>query len=372
MYVRQGRFLEAAKSFEKELQIMRGDFGSNSTASSVPFTVSDSPVVGAKNGSGSGGLEVEMDVKGGGNEGEEGPVSRALSNDTALNPPQSLPSNATTPDSTSTAPERKNLSPKEKLKVVALHKRLGAIYAGQLLDVKAAAGHFESVLDLGGDMDRDMRMFFAKNAALLSGTEGDRPVSGLSGSDDTVEAPSVPLEGVKVLRGESSSNDTRGANNSATSSAAKNQGSDSSSAQNRTAKLSPLISPTTPPRATERAGFRNRWVVRSEPVVEPAGGEGEGPGVGQGTDGPVRGMKMGGMGGMRGNEGAAGGGEGLSVGDEGDSRGKGGGNAGESSFESQVRMNEEFEDDDGSGGGGASRAGQSSVLSSLSSSRRGR
>ena len=368
MYVRQGRFLEAARSFEKEIRIMRGDLGPNSTSHSVPLNVSDTQGVGAKNDSR--GAQIEGDMRGDGGEG--GPISPSLLNGTTPTPPSSLPSsNTTMPDSTSPPLERKVLTPKEKLKLIALHKRLGVIYAGQLSDVKAAAVHFESSLDLGGDMDRDMRMFFAKNAVFLSSPKGDRPVSELSSLEDTVEATSVPLEGGKVILSENSINDTSSANSSRSSSNVKDH-SDSSSVQNRTgtAKLSPLLSPTTPLRGTERAGFRNRWVVRSDPVEEPAG-EGEGLGGGQGTDRPVGGMKMGGMGGMRGNEGAGGGGgEGFSVGDEGDSRGKGG-VEGESSFESQVRMNEEFEDDSG-GAGGGSRTGQSSVLSSLSSSRRGR
>ena len=373
MHLRQGKYSEAAESFETELRLITGDLGPDSSVSDLnSSTASNSTMEGASR---------EQDVSSGGHaetrnvtalNGSAVPVPAPHSNDTAAAVSNGTDTAAAAGRVLAAAPiarKEKVMTAQEKAKAKALHMKLGKIYATQLLDVSAAASHYERAMDLGGDLDRDMRTFFAKNALELSasakakreaderqqGRERDGEAGGVGGEKAEIGVNSTSTG---TLSNNSSSNSN---SNSSSSSGSADQSSPLGAKAPVVPKPDPLA-PSSPPRLTERAGFRNRWVVRSDPVEEIA------EAVGQGQEEAPRGMKMGGIkigdsGGMadpRGGQDQGGGEEGA--------RGAGG----ESAFEAQVRQNEEFEDEEG---GSAPRGGQgekSSVLSGLSSSRRGR
>ena len=255
--------------------------------------------------------------------------------------------------------------------------RLGNIYGNYLLDLKLAAFNYEKTLDYGGDMTKEIRMFFAKNAHDLDALKKDE-IKIKMGVNPVVE-------GTKKVNVSLSDHISNVLNNSSNKNQNQTKGSGQSSEKvqvpippgdgNQT--KGPKAGPAVPSR-------RNRWVVRSD-VVEEDGAQGEGPGVHEGLGegsgaGAAGGMKMGGMGKING-----GGGGGEESAERGEVEGRrqvgAGGQSGESSFESQIRRKEELqeaEEEERMRTGTSASAGTetgttaSAVLSALSSNRRGR
>jgi hypothetical protein len=61
-----------------------------------------------------------------------------------------------------------SLTPSEKLKITSIHLKLGSLYSSPpLLDVISAAGHYDTALDMGAEMDKNLRIFYAKNSKIL-------------------------------------------------------------------------------------------------------------------------------------------------------------------------------------------------------------
>jgi hypothetical protein len=382
MHLRQGKYSEAAKSFETELKLITGDLGSDSSAGDLNSSAASnatSPSASISEGASTRNVTAVN--------GSTVPVP--ISKETvAVSAGEDIVAAAAAAVGKSAAPlpgKEKVLTAQEKAKARSLHMKLGKLYATQLLDVSAAASHYERAMDLGGDLDRDMRTFFAKNALELSASAKAKREADESQQERARGGPVT--EG--VLGGEKAEigfNSTSGATLSLNSSNSSGDSSSSSNSSGSADQSRPLgtkvpvvpkpdsLAPSTPPRVTERAGFRNRWVVRSDPVEETA--EAGRQDQGQGQEEAPRGMKMGGM--KIGDSGGAGiadarGGQDHGGGEDGArSAGGGGGGGGESAFEAQVRQNEEFEDEDGESAPKGGQGEKSSVLSGLSSSRRGR
>ena len=332
--------------------------------------------------------------------------------------------------------EVKILSYESKMKIIALRTTLANIYSTHLSNVRRAGHHYDMILELGGDMTKEIRIFFAKYSKELNQYESENNDNHDSTENQNVDADNnkfntnstnkiaeiqenkIGENGTFQNIGSSSTavfdaNDnvtmkTMHSNNFNSNNTANNNNfqdikTDSNDrnfneasavhmkTRERTTKSSPIStnSDTTstalpgstsfstssqPTRILERAGFSlNRWVVKSEKEKSNL----ENFEQEYEDDVAPRGRMK--MSGMKGNEGRSE----ETLGDRGggmsSGSGSGSGNVveGESSFEALVRMNEEpDEDDDGneysSRGGGGSGGGQSSVLSAMSSNRRGR
>ena len=407
-YVRQGKYFEAVRTFEKEIYKITGDLDldsiSNSTDSSSSKNLSE-----AKGENKTITIESAKEVvKNVGNEEENkvGTNSTEVNSDeiNAENKKQNssltnsiIPTNSTATSnatSTSTSSSKRSYTEEfhkkeikvftsiEKNKLKFLHMRLGNIYGNYLLDLKLAAFNYEKTLDYGGDMTKEIRMFFAKNAHDLDALKKDE-IKIKMGVNPVVE-------GTKKVNVSLSDHISNVLNNSSNKNQNQTKGSGQSSEKvqvpippgdgNQT--KGPKAGPAVPSR-------RNRWVVRSD-VVEEDGAQGGGPGehagLGDGA-GAAGGMKMGGMGKINGG---GGGGEESAERGEVDARrqgaggaGGGGGQNGESSFESQIRRKEEHQEAEeeerirtgtSSSTSASAETGTtaSAVLSALSSNRRGR
>lgn len=405
-YVRQGKYVEAVKTFEKEIHKITGDLDldsiTNSTDSSSSKNTSE-----AKGENKTITIESVEEVAKVGKEVEKvvGKNSTEVNSDeiNAENKKKkSSPSNPilpTTSNTTSTSSSKRSyteefhkkeikvLTTIEKNKLKLLHVRLGNIYGNYLLDLKLAAFNYEKTLEYGGDMTKEIRMFFAKNA---------HDLETLKKNEMKIKMGVNPgVEGTKKVNVSLSDHISNVLNNSSN----KNQNQTKGSGQSSEKVQIPIPSgasgdgkqikgPKAGPAVPSR---RNRWVVRSD-VVEEDGAQGGGPGehagLGDGA-GAAGGMKMGGMGKINGGVGGVGGEEGAERGEV-DARrqgaggaGGGGGQNGESSFESQIRRKEELQEAEeeerirtgtSSSTSASAETGTtaSAVLSALSSNRRGR
>ena len=386
-YVRQGKYIEAVKSFEKEINIITGDLGLGSNSNSRNSS-SSKDVTEARNELMSENRTTSIEI------GKEGEEEVGKNSTTGINsgetdtehrkqtsslsyPLPPTPSNTTSTSASSTkrsyteefhANKKKEFTTIEKNKLKLLHMRLGNIYGNHLLNLQLASNHYEKSLEYGGDMDKAMRVFFAKNARKLD-TSKKEIILGVNPGVDDVNRVNVTLSDhiSNVLNNSTNRNQTRGSEKGSEKSVGRDQDS---------LPLGDVKQSKGPKSGPAVLSRKNRWVVRSD-VIEGDGAQSAGPGVSAGMgDGTGGGMKMGGMGRVRG------GGEESEYADaEGKRQGGGagaGGAAGASSFESQVRMKEELEEAEEeerrrtgtSAGAGSSTA--SAVLSSLSNNRRGR
>lgn len=412
-YVRQGKYVEAVQSFEKEINIITGDLEQDSTSNSRNSS-SFKIVTESKNDTRSENRTISIEI---GKEGEKeveknSTVEVSLEeidkenrkqNSFLSNPLPPTPFNSTsnsnstststsTSNSTSTSTptsstkrsyteefhknEKKVFTTIEKNKLKLSHMRLGNIYGNHLLNLQLASYHYEKSLEYGGDMNKEMRMFFAKNAQKLEISKKEIKL-GVNPGVDEVKRVNLTLSDhiSNVLNNGTNKNQTRGSEKGGGKGGERVQ--DSPPPGDVKQSKGPKSGPAVPSR-------KNRWVVRSD-VIEEDGALGGGPGVNAGMgDGTGGGMKMGGMGGM----GRASGGEDQSEYADAEGQrqrgvggaGGGGGAAGESSFERQVRMKEELEKAEeeerrrtgSSAGAGAGEGTASAVLSSLSNNRRGR
>ena len=431
MYVRVGKYDMAANSFEKELEILMKNIPGN-----VPQNVPENI---PKNSSGNNSIsEIENLNK--------NTIKNEIENEKIT---------------------IKTLTKIEKDKIIRLHTFLGSLYSNYLGNVRTASVHFESILDLGGDMNKEMRKFYGKYSKELNeigkNNENNEEKSEIShdsilnensengeivqsnGNRDKIEVFTIPgsragkrnyseeiidldmemdnsddtnYTSIKFTTENNSTdmktgtktdtklktnlkNDNDGVHIPTPFQTNNKKAGSSSSSGSGSSNFTPP-SPSRTPRVMERAGFSlNRWVVKnerervqtghSEQEVNPGGGmktggmrmgEGMGMGMGMGSGLGLGGQSMSGSGGGGGGgnvSGASGSGSisGLDFGSGSGSAsgGSGSGSGGESAFEAQVRMNEEFEDESGnisSDRGGRSSATESSILSGLSSNRRGR
>ena len=448
MYVRQGKYEVAAKILEKELDILTGNVPTeenfkknvlsdkidairskaisfdnlNVTLSSSIDTndVSDNLIHNGnatRNGDNSNSSRVDDTING---EGESEIRNENQSIWTSKEEKKKIEndvSKATLKEALKT--KVKILTYENKMKIIELRTSLANIYSSHLSNVRRAGYHYDMILELGGDMTKEIRMFFAKNSKEL---EIDRNEfhSNSTMTDSAIQLNEISGNGT-FQNVESSStvtfdsnNKTMNSNNLNFNNTNNNHNINNNSNQNiktdlnninlseasaahaklreRTIESSTVStnSDTTstalpgstsfstasqPTRILERAGFSlSRWVVRSEKeksnseILEQ---EYENDMTPKGK------MKMSGMkGNEEKNEEIMGGREGGKIVGVGSGGGSSNVMEGESAFEAQVRMNEEPDDDDGNGysmrGGGGGSGGQSSVLSAMSSNRRGR
>lgn len=411
-YVRQGKYVEAVKIFEKEIYRITGDLDLDSISNSTESSSSKN-VIEAKGENKTITIESvkELEKKVGNEEEEEKKVGKnstevnldeinaenkkqnsSLSN--PLLPTTSNSSSTSNETSTSTSSTKRSyteefhkneikvLTTIEKNKLKLLHMRLGNMYGNHLLDLKLAAYNYEKTLEYGGDMNKEIRMFFAKNAHDLETLKKDeieiKIKMGVNPGVGGTKKVNVSLSDhiSNVLNNSSDKNQTKGSGN--INEKVQVPIPSVPSGDGKQTK-GPKTGPAVPSR-------RNRWVVRSD-VIEENGAQGGGPGVhagvGEGSGaGAVGGMKMGGMGKINGGGGeeAAERGEGEAQ-RQGGAGGGGGGASGESSFESQIRRKEELQEAEeeerirtGTSASAGAETGTttSAVLSALSSSRRGR
>jgi hypothetical protein len=60
------------------------------------------------------------------------------------------------------------LTSSEKLKITSIHLKLGSLYnSSPLTDVISAAFHYDTALDMGAEMDKNLRIFYARNSKVL-------------------------------------------------------------------------------------------------------------------------------------------------------------------------------------------------------------
>ena len=441
MYVRQGKYEVAAKILEKELDILTGnvpieenskknvlsnkiDVIRSKAVSSDNLNVTQSSSInmndvsdnlihndnatrnGDNSNSNSNRSRVDDTING---EGENGIKNENQSILTSKNEKNKNENNVSKASVKEAVEENvKILTYENKMKIIELRTTLANIYSTHLSNVRRAGYHYDMILELGGDMTKGIRMFFAKNSKELE-TDRNEYHSNSTMRYSAIQENEISGNGTFQNVGSSSTvtfdsnNKTMNSNNLDFNNTNNNQNiktdsndinlSEASAAhvklRERTTESSPVStnSDTTstalpgstsfstssqPTRILERAGFSlSRWVVRSEKeksnseILEQ---ENE-------NDMAPRGKMK--MSGMKGNEEKMGDREGGKI--IGSGSGSGGSNVieGESAFEAQVRMNEEPDDDDGDDGysmrgGGGGSGGQSSVLSAMSSNRRGR
>ena len=159
MYVRQKKYLQAADCFEKEIGIITGI-----TLGNVPEIFPE---------------EVSKNVPGHGHEKVAGNVPEKVEEVDGNVPDATVsdsPNNTgneknntlikstenTTIQTADNIKNNKILTPAEKIKIKNLHLLLGSIYATHLSNVAVASRHYDTALDMGAEMNKEIRMFFAK------------------------------------------------------------------------------------------------------------------------------------------------------------------------------------------------------------------
>jgi hypothetical protein len=273
MHLRQGKYSEAAESFETELRLITGDLGPDSSVSDLNSSAaSNSTTEGASR---------EQDVSSGGYaetrnvtalNGSAVPVPAPHSNETAAAVSNDIDTAAAGRVLAAAPISRKEkvLTAQEKAKAKALHMKLGKIYATQLLDVSAAASHYERAMDLGGDLDRDMRTFFAKNALELSasakakreaderqqGRERDGEAGGVGGEKAEIGVNSTST-------GTLSNNSSSNSNSNSSSSSGSSRSSSSSGSADQSNPLgakAPVVPKPDPLAPSSPSTHREGWI----------------------------------------------------------------------------------------------------------------
>ena len=361
MYVRQSKYEEAAKSFEKELQLLTGNVpGEAKELENIPLVGVDvnSPLphslphtssvanddISKIDNNNNSIIDKDNERENGKENKNEVKTSKVVKEEVKVR-------------------DKNSFSPVEKIKIKSLHARLAQIYSTQLSNLRMANFHYETVLELGGDMTKEIRIFYAKYANELNQyVSTDRKIKNIENENGKIDNDVITVSNIK----DENIAHVKKHNGTESESSSEYQNQNNSNTTQPVPPSSTSFSTSSKsPKPLERAP---RWVVRSERESVPTNE------LDSERDDNMKqrgGMKMGGM---RGNDGVI---ENTLATGTGTAGLRGSAvEEGESAFEAQIRENEEFEDDDeygdGEEGGGGGGQQQSSLLNAISNSRKGR